>query len=47
MSSKPRSAQRAAGMPARQLRQTSAPADLMTIPFGLLQDDLQTAARSS
>ena len=30
---------------ARQLRKTSAPADLMTIPFGLLQDDLQTAAR--
>ena len=24
---------------------TSAPADLMTIPFGLLQDDLQSATR--
>jgi hypothetical protein len=30
---------------ARQLRETCAPADLMTIPFGLLQDDLQCAAR--
>jgi len=30
---------------ARQLRETSAPVDLMTIPFGLLQDDLQSAAR--
>ena len=30
---------------ARQLREASAPVDLMTIPFGLLQDDLQSAAR--
>lgn len=30
---------------ARRLRETSAPADLMTIPFGLLQEDLQGAIR--
>ena len=30
---------------ANRLREATTPADLMTIPFGLLQDDLQSAAR--
>lgn len=30
---------------AKQLRKAAAPAELMTIPFGLLQDDLQSATR--